>query len=203
MISPNKIIGSLVYRTREALRGNNSFLTALQGYRFYPDCFTDGKFNLWHYPGTHSEISNAFLNIPKTSWKFPSVLNFHPVRQKKGGQDSYIWFNLAIVGLTSSEWLTQTREEQVFELLLRPIYMEFMRQLETSGYFEIDYGVPPHDYYEVFTTGKNQGVLFDAYGDYIDGIELHNLYLKLRDCYTEVMLRGIEKENDLVTEIFN
>ena len=50
-VSPNTIIGSLVWRTREALNRNAAFLDALAGYYYAPNCLVDGKFGFWHFPG--------------------------------------------------------------------------------------------------------------------------------------------------------
>ena len=49
MISSNKIIGALVYRTREALDKNQKFKDSLMGYTFAPNFLFDGHFHLWHF----------------------------------------------------------------------------------------------------------------------------------------------------------
>ncbi len=42
MISPNKLIGSAVFRTMEALNGNTAFIEGARQYEFWPNCFKDG-----------------------------------------------------------------------------------------------------------------------------------------------------------------
>lgn len=205
MISANNIIGSLVYRTREALNKNERFLKALQGYAFVDNCVVGNRLNLWHYPGTMNEISDILLNLSKHRngylLKFPSVLNFQNIKQERGGE-TILHYNLAIVAPVLSEWLTEERESQTFDLLLRPIYDEFLHQITISGYFNLDYGTPPHTCYEVFTTGDSTGVMLERYGDNIDAIELHDLRLELKPslCHrdninreSKLVLKGIEK----------
>lgn len=206
IISPNKIIGSLVYRTREALNNDASFMEIIKNYEFYPSCVYKDSFSLWHYPGTPNEISNVLIAMNKgkegSKLKFPSVFNFQSIRQNKNGNSLTIYYNLAFVAPVVSTWLTQEREEQVFKPILRPIYEEFFRQITKSGYFRSAYGFIPHDYYEVFTTGNNQDELIKGrYGDFIDAIEVHNIGLTIkRLCQKD--LDTIEHENNLVTEKF-
>lgn len=57
ILSVNKIIGSAVYRTREMLNKDQSFIDGLSKYNFAGDCLFDDKFHLWYYPGTPEEIS--------------------------------------------------------------------------------------------------------------------------------------------------
>ena len=68
-----------------------------------------------------------------------------------------------------------------------------------SGYFLTDYGLPPHDYYEVFTTGGNAAQIKDLYGEHVDAIELHNLSLVLKPLCRR-QLERIATENYRVTE---
>lgn len=207
MISPNKIIGSLVYRTRQALNNNPAFIAALHEYMYSPNCLVDHCFSFWHYPGTPNEISAALLKIGEhvngSLLKFPAVLNFQTIRQEKKAGTTTVSYNLAIVGSVQSEWTTEQRETQVFDRLLRPIYEEFMNQVARSNYFLLPYGGAPHACYEVFTTGSNSSELINRYGDYIDAIELHNLTLTLRPTLCARDQKTIETENLLVTENIN
>lgn len=214
MISPNKIMGSLVYRTAQALNDNADFMEALQAkdangayvYPFVENILSDGKFHLWHYPGTHEEISASLLalgGLPNGERiKFPSILNFHPIDQRKTGQVNTIHFTLAIAARTSSQWTTEQRETSVFDPLLRPIYGEFMEQVINYPHFRLDYGIPPHSCIEIFTTGKNAQAVTDRYGEHIDAIELHNFYVDVAEiCDRDY--RVIEYENSAVTQDIN
>ncbi len=207
IVSPNKLMGMLVYRTREALGRDREFLAGLQEYVFSPNCHVDGRFLFWHYPGTPNEISNVLLAIGEqvngARLKFPAVLNYQPVRQRRVQGSTTLYCNLAIVGSVERDWTTQQREAQVFDLLLRPIYREFMRQIELSGYFRTGYGTPPHDYYEVFTTGGNSAEISARYGDYVDAIELHDLELKPSALLCDRDLEVIEEDNENVTKDIN
>lgn len=203
IVSPNDIIGSLVYRTREALNKNKQFIDQLAGYYYSPNCLINDKMNLWHFPGTHNEISNVLLKLGEavngSYLKFPAILNFHSIRQRIEGTEIEVHYNLAIVGSVKSTWTTQERESQLFRHLLRPIYEEFINQVNMYRYFNLGYGAPSHDYYEVFTTGGNSAQIKDMYGEYVDAIELHDLTIKIKPI---CMRDGVKilKENDLVTE---
>ena len=61
MISPNKLIGSVVLRTMDALNKDAVFLEGVKVYEFWPSCLKDGQLHLWHYPGTPNEISNILV----------------------------------------------------------------------------------------------------------------------------------------------
>ena len=206
MISPNKIIGSLVYRTRVALNNNDAFKTALLNYAYHSNCLVDGDFLLWHYPGTPNEISTVLLKIGEhyagNYLKFPAMLNFQTIKQDKG-EDTVIHYNLAIVGSVLSTWTTEQREVEIFDNLLRPIYEEFMNQVKSCKWFKTGYGMPPHAYYEIFTTGKNSGEIQNKYGDYIDAIELHDLALTVNSGLCNKHFETIEAENKLVTSDIN
>ena len=41
MISPNKLIGSVVLRTMDALNKDAAFLEGLKAYEFWPNCVKD------------------------------------------------------------------------------------------------------------------------------------------------------------------
>lgn len=198
----NRVMGSLVYRTRKALRQDGAFLSALEAYRFYPTCFSEeGRFNLWHYPGTHGEISAAFLSIPDGRLKFPALLNFNPIREEVGARNVTCTFNLAFAAPTFSEWCTEEREAQVFEKLLVPVYVEFMFQVARSGYFDTGYGDLPHTRYRIFTTGRENGGIIDSYGDYIDALEVRDLALKFKTCLPARVMERINEENNELIEI--
>ena len=211
MISPNKLIGSVVLRTMDALNKDAAFLEGLKAYEFWPNCVKDGELHLWHYPGTPNEIANILVQVGKlldgASLKFPAVLDYHPIRQRIGMMNGSIpantvHYNLAIIAPVLSNWTTEERERYVFEPLLRPIYEEFIRQLKASPAFHVGYSIP-HDYYEVFTTGSSAQTVLQRYGDYIDAIELHNLSLTIRPNICGRALEKIYEENDWVTDNIN
>jgi len=202
MISPIKVLGSIVYRTRESLIKDKKFLNGLNVYFQY---FPENEFKLWHYPGTPNEISNTLLELSKTSegnkYKFPALFNFHPIEQYMNGQNALFTYNLAFVARTLSSWTTEEREQYVFIPVLRPIYEEFFKQIRRSGYFMTGYSSDfiTHRMYEVYTTGNNQDELIKGrYSDYVDAIEVHSLALNLnRLCDGEIQL--IEEQNNLIS----
>lgn len=201
MISPNKIMGALVYRTREALNKDEKFLGNLVNYAYYRNCYDGERFTLWHYPGTGDEISAYLLELDKVGYhryKFPAVFNFQPIRQEMQ-RNPVIHYNLAIAGSVKSEWLTEQREAELFDNLLRPIYVELMNQIMTCPWIMTGYDLPPHDYYDVFTVG-NGNLMRDKYGEYVDAIELHDLTLAVKKlCQSDE--EEIIKENELLIKL--
>jgi len=205
MITPNKIMGAIVYMTREALRNDRKFLDALSCYEYAPSCIYKDLFSFWHYPGTFNEVSSTLLSIKDVKdgdkLKYPALLSFHPIRQEIT-ETTTITYNLAFIGSSLDRWTTEERERETFDLLLRPIYRTFLDQLRKSLYFNLPLSGIPHVMYEVPTTGREKGVLIERYGDCIDAIELHSLKLTLHPntlCNAS-RIREIEEKNKLVID---
>lgn len=198
MIQANKLMGALVYRTREALNRDNGFLENLTNYAYWRNCYDGERFHLWHYPGTGDEISAYLLELDKACcgrYKFPAVFNFQPIRQEVG-REQVIHYNLSVVGTVKSEWLTEQREAELFDNLLRPVYRELTRQIMACPWLLNGYELPPHEYYDVFTVGKDN-LMKDKYGEYVDAIELHDLTLTVKKlCQRDI--DKINEENDLL-----
>lgn len=201
MISPIKIIGSVLYRTREALNNDTVFIAMAKEYKF--DCFTGNRFNLWHYPGTGNEIGDVLQVMQKSyqssKLKFPALFNFHPIEQDFSSLTPSFSYNMAFVASTKSDWTTEQREKFVFEPILRPIYREFLNQIVKSGYFLVSGPYVNHRMFEVYTTGNQQDdKIKGRYTDYLDAIELHSLRLTLkRLCDGDI--ETIENQNLLIT----
>lgn len=198
-ISPIKVIGALIYRTREVLNANKDFLAGLHDYEYADLCCYGNCFNLWHYPGTPEEIAGIFGEIKDSGLKFPSVFNFQAMRQQLSGNMLTVTYNLAFTAITGKDWTTEQRDEQTFDLVLRPVLAEFFRQVSKCGYFigrQTNY-----TRYDVYTTGNSKGIMYDRYGDYIDAIEVQNLALNLnmRLCHKDI--ERIEHENNSVVNL--
>ena len=194
ILSVNKIIGSAVYRTREMLNKDQSFIDGLSKYNFSGDCLFDDKFHLWYYPGTPEEISGILNQLNKITegqkLKFPAVFNYNTFKQTKTDKGTIVSLNLAIVARTFTEWTTGERDDKVFDTVLRPVYEALVKSLKRP-YIRWDDGFinPTHDYYEVFTTGQNK--------------ELHNLRLVISESDCERYKEEIEREHNLVLEDLN
>lgn len=202
-VSPIKVIGAIIYRTRESLNSDNNFIENLKRYEYADLCCCDGYFNLWHYPGTSEEISAILGKLKDSGLKFPSVFNFQAMRQQVSNRTLTVTYNLAFTAITDKEWTTEQRDVQTFDLVLRPVFNEFIRQISECGYFngvtrQLDYTK-----YEVFTTGNSGGVINDRYGDYIDAIEVQNMTLNLKTDLCNKDIKRIELENSLVVNLKN
>jgi hypothetical protein len=213
MVSANQIIGSLVYRTREALNANPAFLASAQSYvgilqeatgKGYALFAPDGKIQLWHYCGTPEEIAAYFLKMQEAAlsrYKFPAVFNYQSVREDFGlkGNISAKTYNLAFVAPTHPNWGTPTREKEVRDKLLVHIYHEFMRQIRKSKYFLVPMSGVVHTSYWVPTTGERVTKVLDyLYADFMDAIQVVNLRLQVYEtiCGKEEAL--LSQESNLV-----
>lgn len=184
-ISPTRIISALAYRAMSELNGDAAFMARLSDiYPYAPNCLVDGEFHLWHYAGTHYEISQVITSIAQSPngsrVKFPAFLDFLPVEQRVSGLTTTLVYNLAIVASTNSKWLSDQREKLVFETVLRPIYDAFMRQIAHSGWFTYPAGEPVHSKFECYTTGEYSGAILRSYTEYVDAIEIRGLQLPLK-----------------------
>lgn len=201
-------MGSFIYRTCQGLNKNQLFLETLQGYQYADSCLIDGKFRMRYYPGTYTEI-NEILNFlskdpEQSQYKFPALFNFQSVQETYTGQEVYYRYTIALVGSVFHSWITEQREAQVFDLLLRPVYDEFMRQVMEYPYLDLGYGYPSHRKLDRFTTGEPvQKTMFGQYGDFIDAIEIHELVLKQRNDLCQKHIDIINQENDAVIRLTN
>ncbi|MCL1933055.1 MAG: hypothetical protein FWF53_04480 [Candidatus Azobacteroides sp.] len=207
MISPIDVMGSLVYRTREALNKNAAFLEKIKGYRYYDSVSDDGKVRLWHYPGTPEEISDKYLGMQdseKSFLKYPAVFDYLNIPEQIGVTTGYkdVFFNLAFVAPTNKDWDSFTRKDRVFKMILYDIYEEFFNQIKK---FDVGRrgkvvfnpsGEIPHKKYDVHTTGKSvTEVLEYKYCDYMDVIQIINLRLKIAAYICDEDTKSVEEES--------
>lgn len=202
-IAPQNIIAALVYRTQSALNGDAAFLARLQvEYPYSGNCLVNDEFHLWHHAGTHFEIAQAMTAISKVPnggrVKFPAILDFLPVRQLVDGNTTALTFNLAIAASTNSQWNSAQRDAFVFDPLLNVVYDEFMNQVAASGYFTYPAGMPRHERFNCYTTGKYEGAIMDTYSEYIDVIEIRGLQLTLKGRICERDIAQMKEDNALI-----
>lgn len=190
-MTPNEIIGSLVYRTNSALNNNTVFLDNIQKYMYYNALVENSKLHLWHFPGTANEISQVFQTLSKDSligckMKFPGLLNFQGVIQEHNAQPgvTVLRYNLAIVAPVLSEWTTQYREMQVYKLVLKPIEDEFINQIKKFRHIQIPMEGLRYASSYIPTTGRAlNSIMKIQYGDFVDAIEFPNFTIKvLKTC---------------------
>lgn len=205
MVSHVKIMGALTYRAMKALREDKFFLRALPNYLYYPDCFYNNLFRITYFVGTEFELFQKLSEYNKTipGLKFPALCYFLNTDESVSGRDDTLFVNLAFVARTNKELLTQQRDIKVFDTLLRPMYHQFMREIDNSGWFLKDYGYPNHSKTEVFTTGKNQDGISERFTDYVDAIQVRNLSLTYRYCYNDRITSIIEREYNLLNDFLN
>lgn len=203
MISPIDIIGSLVYRTREALNKNTDFLVKIKNYRYYDLISDNGQFQLWHYPGTAEEISQRYMqmqDLESSFLKYPAVFNYQNILQQSGITQGCedVFFNLAFVAPTCNDWGTETRKDKVFKLVLYDIYEEFFKQIKRCKHILSTMGDIVRKKYDVYTTGQSVSKILEfQYCDYMDAIQIINLRLSIKNiCDRDIEL--IEEESNKV-----
>lgn len=204
-ISANQVIGSLIYRTREALRNDPKFLQNVRGVTspYGVNYFPNGRFSIMHYPGTVEETKNTLLTLDKSeairAHKYPGVFNYEQKRRTTSEGYTTINFNLSFVAITDKNWLTEQREAYVFRPVLRPIFNEFLNQVKKAPFlFRKPQTGYPFTWYEVFTTGNYSETMFVPYGDWLDAIEVHNLQMTIKDCDYQYYKKAIEENNKLI-----
>lgn len=201
-ISPNQIIGSLLYRTRESLRSNPAFVEDAENSFFGANYFAFGKFNLLHMPGTIQEIKNNMFDLDKDQatrkYKFPALLNYEQKNRRSLDGIATIYFSFSFVSLTHKDWLTEERERNVFDPILRPIYREFIRQIKNAEYLKRGLYVNVPSMTEIFTTGSYANTSMVEYNDWLDAIEVRNFELNYEDCDRPIWEKVIEENNKLI-----
>jgi len=207
MISPIDIIGSLVYRTREALNKNTAFLEKIKEYRYYYLVSDNENVQLWHYPGTPEEISDKYLqmqNLETSFLKYPAVFNYQNILEQTGVTQGYrdVFFNLAFVAPTNKDWGSFTRKDRVFYSILYDIYEEFLNQIlrfnfKRRGTIMLNTVAEiPHKKYDVYTTGKSVTEIMEyRYCDYMDVIQIINLRLKIATYICDGDVESIKEES--------
>jgi len=208
IVTPNEIIGSLIYRTTQALNNNTRFIDDIKKYKFWPSLVNEDRLHLWHFPGTQQEVSQVFQTLGKDSMngsklKFPAILNFQGVVEEHKFTSGITLnrYNLAIVSPVLSDWTTQQREEQVYKLVLRPIEEELIRQIESCEYLSTPIGRFPYISSYIPTTGKAlNSIMKIQYGDFMDAIEMPNFTLRVIDNVCASMSSKIIEESKKVTD---
>ena len=204
----NEILGSLIYRTTQALNRNTQFIKGLEKYIFWPNLVNEGRFHLWHFPGTGQEISGVFQVLGENpifgaKLKFPAILNFQSIVEEHGFMEGVTArrYNLAIISPVLSEWTTQEREAQVYKQVLRPIEDELINQIERCEYLQTPLGSFPYVSAYVPTTGNAlNSVMKNRYGDFVDVIELPAFTLKTKNDICDAMSNKIIEESNKVTD---
>lgn len=118
--------------------------------------------------------------------KYPLIALITDVPHRVGESAAYyadVTLNLIIVTLTRSEYFAEDRTTNVFKPTLNPIYEELKNQICESRYFNIqDDRLIPHTMTPRYNWGRS--ALFTDNGggtDFIDGIELSNLVLRIKE----------------------
>jgi hypothetical protein len=202
VISPVKLIGSLVYRTREALNKNPCFPEQIKQYEFY-DAITDdeGKIQLWHYPGTVEEISKRYLSyrdFASCKLKFPAVFNYQGTSLRKSGGLTTIRFDLVFVAPVDSLWTTVQQDDNVFSPVLRDICAEFFNQVKKHRHFRLPVAGLAYELHEIYLNNtKTAEDVQKTYGEHMNAIQVAGLQLPVADICEKELL-SMEEENKKV-----
>ena len=116
--------------------------------------------------------------------RFPLIAFVHDFvrRFERNDENPEIKVRIIIANLTSPDYRSEDRYRINFLPILYPIYAEFMSQLAKSNYFIRNNGLMiKHEMIDHLHWGKESYYGHSAYEmhEYIDGIEIANLELKL------------------------
>lgn len=141
--------------------------------------------------GDSAYIREYLLSLKKSSstaaYRFPVIGLYSPFDERKNNGVVSASVNLILAVNTLVGYTNEQRMEVSFEGVLRPLYSEFMKALESSRSFNVPYKGFDHTYVENFSFGKRGALDVDGkeIDEKIDVIEIKNLDLTLKpfDCY--------------------
>lgn len=141
--------------------------------------------------GDSAYIREYLLSLKKSSstaaYRFPVIGLYSPFDERKNNGVVSASVNLILAVNTLVGYTNEQRMEVSFEGVLRPLYSDFMKALESSRSFNVPYKGFDHTYVENFSFGKRGALDVDGkeIDEKIDVIEIKNLDLTLKpfDCY--------------------
>lgn len=117
--------------------------------------------------------------------RYPLVALFTDIPERKGemtGIQSTITIpTILFVHVTKKEYMAEQRKEKVFDLVLQPMYEQFMEALQRSTDVRVmDWRQVPHTKTDRFSWGKSAIFTENNAGtEFIDAIEIQNLQLSI------------------------
>ena len=101
---------------------------------------------------------DEYSKVPSTSErKFPLVVLFCPVTEKRDSLDYYskVSLNILIACSSTKSWSNERRLYASFINILRPIYERLIEVIKNDGRFDIYYdSIVPHEYSENYSYGR-------------------------------------------------
>lgn len=192
MKAVNDILQDVALATQSRLAQSAEFLEEFSKYPYASNVLkaNDGKFPIYFYPTTVSEIQRQFaLLTSKTGsqfkYKFPCILLVLDIPVEFGEEHPVALLDISIATQSNSEWPSYERDFKVFKPILRPIYKEFINQLSKSAYINRPTKGFKYTYIERFNTDMDMmKEAVKIYGSTVDAIELIHLELNLKnlDC---------------------
>ena len=130
---------------------------------------------------------DEYSKVPSTSErKFPLVVLFCPVTEKRDSLDYYskVSLNILIACSSTKSWSNERRLYASFINILRPIYERLIEVVRNDGRFDIYYdSIVPHEYSENYSYGR-----YGAYtesgeevSEPIDAINVRSMELILKN----------------------
>jgi len=121
--------------------------------------------------------------------KYPIIAVLSDVEVKRDSANYYGKVNLTVLIATKTDKALKAdaREKTNFKPILLPLYYDFLEHLIKCGHFKINYdGNIPHNYIKRMYWGKNGIFITDStlpapFNDFIDGIEINNLQLTIKN----------------------
>lgn len=131
--------------------------------------------------GHYVEIANKLTLKNKKALKYPLFALILDVTEREI-EDTRIYkqydFNMAIVFNTEHNYKSDDRRDNIFKLILQPLYRKLIEAIKDSNYFHITNDYIEHTKYDRYYLGSessNQNKL----NDFVDAIEIEFRNMKL------------------------
>jgi hypothetical protein len=113
--------------------------------------------------------------------KYPFIALIYDINENRNVQQDYAiaTFRFIIGMYTDKNYNSEERIENVFKTRLYPIYQDFLNEIITSGYFDIENNIIPHVKTDRLYWGLTPSTAAKQLGDFVDAIEITNMTLKV------------------------
>lgn len=161
--------------------------------RIIPRLNEGRKFPVNFVWGDSSYMREYLLSLKKSvstaSYRFPLIGLYSPFDERVSGGVTNVSVNLILAVNTLPGYTNEQRLETSFKEVLRPLFEDLKKALESDGAIDVPYKGLEYTYSENYSFGKRGALDVDGkeMDEKIDAIEIKNLNLKLKDlsCYAK------------------